>query len=320
MPVFVLKSVRVLGWFAVAAALGYVGWSLAQAMPALDDRAFAPAALAVLALCCAGHAGALVCLTGAWRGLIAGAVDRPVTLRQAIHVYGRANMAKYLPGNVFHYAGRQLLGRRYGWPQGAIALASVLEILLQCLAAAVGLMLYGVLLSGRVFEIVPWPVLAAVGLGLAAAPWLLPVVLPRLPLLRRLIPPDSVGGMLAGGRLARSFGLYAGFFVLSGLIMWLLYQGLSGGFGAEPDGFRRFDSLPAIATAYLAAWFVGFVTPGASGGIGVREAVLLLLLGESLGQADAVLLAVLSRLVTIGGDGLFFLASWRSTPALAADP
>jgi uncharacterized membrane protein YbhN (UPF0104 family) len=55
--------------------------------------------------------------------------------------------------------------------------------------------------------------------------------------------------------------------------------------------------LPAYVGAFAIAWIVGFVAIYAPGGIGVREAVLVALLRGRLGSADALVLAVTSRLV-----------------------
>ena len=66
-------------------------------------------------------------------------------------------------------------------------------------------------------------------------------------------------------------------------------------------------ALP-IAACTL-AWMLGFVTPGAPAGLGVREAVLLGLLGPVLGEPAALLLSLQLRLATLGGDLLLFVAS-----------
>jgi uncharacterized membrane protein YbhN (UPF0104 family) len=51
------------------------------------------------------------------------------------------------------------------------------------------------------------------------------------------------------------------------------------------------------------AWIVGYVTPGAPAGIGLREAVLVLGLSPALGESEALALALLYRLVTTIADG-----------------
>jgi hypothetical protein len=58
--------------------------------------------------------------------------------------------------------------------------------------------------------------------------------------------------------------LYVGFFLCSGLILWCLALAL--GFGA--------DEPAAAIGAAAGAWIVGYLTPGAPAGIGVRDASL----------------------------------------------
>jgi hypothetical protein len=71
----------------------------------------------------------------------------------------------------------------------------------------------------------------------------------------------------------------------------------------QPAGF----DIAAVAATLAGAWVVGFVIPGASAGIGVREAAVILLLSPVLGAADAAAIATIYRLVTAGGDALFAL-------------
>lgn len=61
-----------------------------------------------------------------------------------------------------------------------------------------------------------------------------------------------------------------------------------------------------ICGAFIVAWLVGLVTPGAPAGIGVRELVLLGLLKGFASESDLLLAILLSRLITVGGDVLFF--------------
>ena len=54
------------------------------------------------------------------------------------------------------------------------------------------------------------------------------------------------------------------------------------------------------------AWWLGFVAPGSSAGVGVREAVLVLTLEPHLAGDGAMLIALALRLITTFGDLLFF--------------
>lgn len=84
--------------------------------------------------------------------------------------------------------------------------------------------------------------------------------------------------------------------------------------GGELDG----AAAGAAVAAFAASWIAGFATPGAPGGIGIRETALIALLTPLCGEATAVAAALELRLVTTLGDLLFFLYTLRLAPLLAA--
>jgi len=66
---------------------------------------------------------------------------------------------------------------------------------------------------------------------------------------------------------------------------------------------------PLIVGGYAFAWAVGFVVPGAPGGLGIREATLLALLSTTFPGADLLLGILAFRLITTLGDIVFFVIS-----------
>ena len=76
-----------------------------------------------------------------------------------------------------------------------------------------------------------------------------------------------------------------------------------------PDKSFAFPDGIFFGGAFVLAWLVGLVTPGAPAGIGVRELMLLLLLKGQMSQTDLVMAIALGRIVTSGGDVLFFIAT-----------
>jgi uncharacterized membrane protein YbhN (UPF0104 family) len=70
-----------------------------------------------------------------------------------------------------------------------------------------------------------------------------------------------------------------------------------------------------FAVGFSLAWVVGFVVPGAPGGIGVREAVFVSLFAPTLGAGIAANLAIALRLITTLSDVVTFaLASALTVP------
>ena len=69
-------------------------------------------------------------------------------------------------------------------------------------------------------------------------------------------------------------------------------------YDVEIDG----TGAAAIITYYMLAWVLGFIVPGAPGGIGVREAILVLLLSPVIGDTVTLSAALIHRLISIIGD------------------
>lgn len=267
---------RVVGWLAVGLSFAFIAaqidagldWSLVTR----HWRQFGAAVAGGTVIY--GLAGFL--LAEAWRQLLG--TERTARPPRHYHaVYGRTQIAKYLPGNCFHFAGRQWLGGALGHSQATLALASVAEtVLLVAIAAVLALPLAGDRLSD--------PPRAAIVGALGA------LVLLALALLRHRL--------RLALRLACAGLLYALFFVIAGGVLSLLIRAL----GGEASAFQLSMTVPALALA----WIAGFATPGAAAGIGVREAVLLLVLDEPLGTEVGLTVALALRLVTTCGDGLLF--------------
>jgi uncharacterized membrane protein YbhN (UPF0104 family) len=73
------------------------------------------------------------------------------------------------------------------------------------------------------------------------------------------------------------------------------------------------DNLLLVASFSL-AWVVGFVTPGAPGGLGVREGLLLLMLAPVYSPASASVLVIALRIATTVGDSLSFASGFLILP------
>ena len=287
---------RLAGWLVLALALGFLGHSFWQSAPwTLAAARGAELALALaagtLAYACAGFL-----LAEAWRHLLgSGASAAPRRHYRAL--YGRTQLAKYLPGNCLHFVGRQLLGRRLGHGHGALALASLAETaLLLAVAGALALPLLGPELA---YALGPWPVWP--GVAVLAAVVGLMVVIVRASGARhaRAVNHTLMALRSLAPRLPRAGLLHLAFFAVGGLILWTVAA------AARTPGEQAIDPLTAVSAMAL-GWWAGFVVPGAAAGVGVREAVLALILEQHLGADGAVLVALALRVVTTLGDLLFF--------------
>jgi hypothetical protein len=284
---------RLIGWTMVAASFGFIGLQLWQHAPwrLAGAHLEALSAAVVGGALLYGVAGFL--LSSAWYQLL-GAGSATASVRCHHAVYGRTQIAKYLPGNVFHLVGRQVMGRRLGHGHPRLALASLLEALL--------LVLTGAALSLPV--VWRWLDQELLWIGAFAAPVLVVIAVRwarrhHHSALCHIKADADRGPMGALLRLVRAAVLYALFFLVVAAIFWMLALSVS---ESGPPSIGLAGSVPVVALA----WLVGFVTPGSSAGIGVREAVLIAALEGTLGAPASALIALALRLVTIGGDVVFF--------------
>ena len=298
------------GWLVVALALGFLGRELWRSNPWTLAGAHAPELALAIALGTVAYGLAGFLLAEAWRQLL-GPGPAEASPRHHRALYGRTQIAKYLPGNVFHLVGRQMLGRSLGHAHGALALASLAETLSLLVVA-------GVLAAPLV-----WP---RIGAALEASGWLVlavaAIVIALVWLERRRIPGGGppVAASLRGkigtwaSRALRAGLLHVTFFTAAGLILLGLAAAI------QAPGARALAPTTAIA-ALAVAWLAGFVVPGSSAGVGVREAVLVLTLEPHLTSEGAMLLALALRLITTFGDLLFFavcsVRSWNPPPPRA---
>ncbi len=241
---------------------------------------FNPSTWAVLAILATGYGLSNLMLAQAWQKVLKH-FGVSVAVTWAIWAYGVSQIAKYVPGNIFHLAGRQALGAAAGLPQWPLAKSSLWEFGLIALTSAI--------------------------LGLLVLPLLTEYVTPSENLLlfvSILVLTLIVFKHIYSREIVLAFFYYLGFLLISGI----LFIGLIELVSTRTAEIEAKDWLPLIG-AYVVAWLAGFITPGAPAGIGVRELVLLFLLKGILGETELLMAVAIGRLVTSSGDGLFFIAS-----------
>ena len=113
--------------------------------------------------------------------------------------------------------------------------------------------------------------------------------------------PKDFAGLLRPSRVALAVAIDLVPFLLAGLTVHLILSAVWPE-QAQP-GWAEF--IPGFALAFA----LGFVTPGAPAGVGVRDFVLWVLYAPTLGQGLAAGLFLLLRLSQIAGDVLTFAAA-----------
>lgn len=259
-----------------------------------------------------------VSLAGAFAILLAGALLSAVNWRLLLRGLGQlpfrwsaeavflsTQVAKYLPGNVGHFIGRVALARARGFGGAAVATAVVVE---QALAVATGILILaaGFLLAPDALGplrayLPPAPLLGATLLLALASPWILLAAsrglgfafLPRLNQALSALRALPLPGLLA------FLALQGGVFLLAGWALPCLAAATGTSLGYLPG-----------TVIFAAAWTLGYLSPGAPGGLGVRETVLTLALTPLTGPGPALAVALLLRVVTVAVDVAAFIIGW----------
>lgn len=230
----------------------------------------------------------------AWHEELVWAGGRPSSRSLSLGIYGRAQLAKYAPGNIFSLVGRQVLGKQAGFSHKALAWASMLEMVGMLLAA-------GLLACAGASEwassVLGIPQLAffAVVAGIGLIPLLFFSSLRRFEITKRFAMPEME--MTDYLRLNLVFLMYVPFFLCSGLIFALLMR------VASPGLDINWLEVMGIVSAI---WVISYVTPGASAGIGIRDALLLLAISGLLDGSHATVVVLAYRILTVMGDIGFF--------------
>jgi len=197
-----------------------------------------------------------------------------------------SNLGKYIPGKLFMLAGRVELARRLGVRPAVSLSALALEHVVQLVAASPFLL--WVLSHGfRIGSERIW-----MALIVAVVPAVVCIVRPSLlvaaaNLVLRLTHQSSLTAAPGPRDSASLLALY--------FACWLAY-GASGVVLIEALGFGSAVAVVDTIAAFVAAWMIGFLSLITPGGIGVREAVLVLLLGSALPTPQAITVALLARL------------------------
>jgi glycosyltransferase 2 family protein len=239
-------------------------------------QTISPIGYAALVGLAVAYGASNILLALAWKNLLT-ALNSPVSTRWAIWAYAVSQIAKYVPGNIFQFAGRQALGLAAGRPGWPLAKSTAWELLL-------------ISACGAVFGILVIPLLSVL-VSIAGA---------LLLFFATTIVLFFAVRMLWNPQAASVVFYYITFLAFSGLVFL--------GTLAVVDKITTEVGATSIIGAYVISWLAGLLTPGAPAGLGVREAVLLMLLSGHIGDPVILLALVFGRAVTISGDLMFYVA------------
>jgi glycosyltransferase 2 family protein len=285
---------KILRWFILGGTLFFLGKALKDNWLEVTSIRIDATGWAILAI-----ATGVTLLAHTWAGWIwtwvLQELNQPVSSAQFIQVYLKTNIAKYLPGNVWHYYGRILAAKNANVSAGAATLSVLLEPLLMLAAALIIIVLFGsqFAVNKSNFGVQILQLLSLVVVLGAVHPW---VLNPAIRFLYRLKSKksDSENQPISSLNIER--------YPLKPLLGELVFLGLRGtGFILTMFALSSLNlsHIPLLLGAFSFAWVLGLVVPGAPGGIGVFEATALTILQYHFPTALVISAIALYRLISI---------------------
>ncbi|HUL02688.1 MAG TPA: lysylphosphatidylglycerol synthase domain-containing protein [Gemmatimonadales bacterium] len=207
----------------------------------------------------------------------------------ALRVFLVANLARYIPGGIWQFAGLAALALEHGVsPAAATGAVLVQQLVLLATGLVLALVCAPSFLGAQAAALPPVVAAlcgaAALALLMVVFPWLLPLIKRRLErVTQRTLPlphasPAGFAVFVAGSALG-----WVGY----GASFWLFGRALLGEGAPGPV---------MAGSAFVASYVAGIIAVFAPGGLVVREAAIVAALGPRIGPQHALLLAVGSRL------------------------
>lgn len=213
--------------------------------------------------------------------------NQSVNSRWAIRVYLVTNIAKYLPGNIWHFYGRITETKKVGVPVEIAILSVLIEPLLMAAAALV------VALVGSIQENLFLQFLCFFAV--------ISIVHPRIlnPIIKYLV---KIKLKFTKSDLDAVHELQLERYPIKpflGEICFVLLRG--SGFLLTMLAFNsiEFNQILLIFSVFSLAWLLGLVVPGAPGGVGVFEATALALLDPKFFPSIVLSAVAFYRLISI---------------------
>lgn len=240
-------------------------------------------------------------LAHAWGGWVWGAILRNLNQKVsglwAVRVYFTTNLAKYIPGNVWHFVGRVTAAQAVGVSLGIATLSVLLEPLLMA-ASALMLALLGLSQGSGTFQAKLLQITSLIVVLVGVHPRFLNLGLRYVKRMKAKGQPETSALEISRYPLIPLLG-ELGFLLLRGAgFAWIVAALLP----------LNLPQILPLLGAFSLAWLTGLVVPGAPGGLGVFEATAIALLNTQFPTGVILSAVALYRLVStlaeVAGAGL----------------
>ncbi|MEC9381621.1 MAG: lysylphosphatidylglycerol synthase domain-containing protein [Thermodesulfobacteriota bacterium] len=288
---------QILGWVISAVALYFVYHYVVQidleAAKAKLNIYWIPFVLVFIAI----YVCLMSFLANGWRYVLELLHGSPLPKWRFIGIYTKTQIYKYIPSNLMHVIARIYFATKLGPSKRNVVQSYFLEIVFMVL---IGLLIVGTCTYAGVFSVSDELIvkikefsggklkgfsLGILGFGAIAIGFYL------YKAFRNFDTSFSSENLLKIGKLIL---LLLGFFAGMGLVEYIVFANL---LGMDVGYFY-------ILALFTITWLGMFIIPGAPGGIGIREFIVITLLAPIYGPDDPTIGILVFRVVTVVGDAL----------------
>lgn len=287
------RWVRVAGLAAGLAIIAALAWTVVDAWDVVTSFDWQVSA-GWLALAVALALGSLLLSALAYEAILGGLHHPAPPVVATVSAWARSLLGRYVPGNVLMVVGRAVMAEAHGVPKRITVAATTYEQVIALVAASL-LAVVALLEVGSGSRVGPaaWLVLAVP----LAAVLLHPRVFgPASAWALRRVHRAPLGALLPFGRVILMVGWYLVTAAMLGLSVWAFMRGVGGPDIGDPVG---------VASGFLLAFVVSMLVFIVPSGLGVRDAMLALVLSWQVPAGVAVALSVGSRLFLIAVELVF---------------
>ncbi len=291
-------------WVVLGASIFFLAGILRQNWQSVTSFRLDSAGWACLAIALGITLSAHICAGWVWSQTLRRDFQQSVDSGYLMRAYLQTNIAKYLPGNVWHYYGRINAATAAGASLEIATVTVLLEPLLMAAAALLLALLASETVVSRYGTVGLWlQWLGLFGVLLAIHPRVLNPVMASLSRLKQKTtssPQDTPSVKLVRYPILPLVGAFS-FVLLRGAGFLVTFWAIAP-FNAE--------QIPLLLSGFSLSWLVGLIVPGAPGGVGVFEATAIALLGRNFPLGLLLGSVALYRLVSVASEAMGAGLAW----------
>lgn len=256
--------------------------------------------ISIIAICTILQTFMFVFMTLPWLVLTRIISQKKIPFYRAMPVFTKSNLLKYVPGNVFQYVGRNQLASDMNIRHADVAFATILDIIF---CVIVPFLLAIILLGRHILKLInEYGSRFLIIFIIAVAIILISAVIIKLKFSEKVLSfINPYRSLLCKKTILKL--VYASILYLIQYIIFCLVSLLPAVFLLDIP----IEKCSIFVGTYLFSWILGFITPGAPGGIGIREAAMIFMCGSFADNDVIMIYTVILRLVSIFGDIIAFL-------------